>query len=64
MGYLDGWGRNSNAYNNSWTMKQWTSSTVGGVCFKVMGVDEDPATDTGVYPVYLGVRSAATCGTL
>ncbi|MFB0964223.1 MAG: hypothetical protein QMC36_00690 [Patescibacteria group bacterium] len=45
-------------------MKQWTSSSVGGVCFKVMGVDEDPATETGVYPVAFGVRNSATCTAL
>lgn len=45
-------------------MKQWTSSSVGGVCFKVMGVDEDPETESGVYPVYFGVRNASTCTAL
>lgn len=64
LGYIDSWPITSTTNTNGYNYTQWTSSEVQGTCFKVMGVDEDPQTKDGVYPVFLGVRNLATCTAL
>ncbi len=61
LGYVDSWSYGSHTNMNGYIARWWTSSTVNGTCFKVMGVDEDGATKNGVYPVFLGVRNLSTC---
>lgn len=62
MGYTDSWSRNSHEYEDEtgYQGRSW-STHVGTICFKVMGVDEDPETSAGVFPVFLGVRSSGDC---
>jgi len=62
IGYEDSWSYGSHEYadDTSYQFRTW-SSTVTGICFRVMGVDEDAATKDGVYPVVLGLMDPAGC---
>jgi len=62
LGYIDTWDRNSHEYSDhsGYAARNFTSH-VGGVCFKVMGVEGDSDTATGVYPVILGLQSESQC---
>lgn len=55
----NGWG--ANEYQNGAQGRQTTSTQTTAYCFKVMGVEEDPDSKFGVYPVSLGVRAQAAC---
>lgn len=64
LGYVDSWSYGSHTNMNGYIARYWTSSTVQGTCFKVMGVDEDAGTQNGVYPVFMGARNLSTCTNL
>jgi len=62
MGYMDGGGYGSHEYSNDTGYNArilYTETT--GVCYQIMGVDEDSQTMEGVYPVFLGVQDAIAC---
>jgi len=64
LGYEDSWSYGSHDYADDTGYQYRTlGSTIGGVCFRVMGVDEDPATRDGVFPVVLGLMDPAGCPT-
>jgi len=65
IGYRDTWNYGSDQESgDGYVARQWHPAFVNNLCFKVMGVEEDPATRTGVFPVILGVRDPATCSAL
>jgi hypothetical protein len=66
FGYLDSWNWQASAYRDGYHFR-YSASGQGGdvdtVCFRVMGVDADPSTAQGVYPVVLGVKASSNCPT-
>lgn len=61
LGGLNNWARVSQAYENGWQARRWTTH-INSICFKVMGVEgEGNERATGVFPVTLGVRDASAC---
>jgi len=62
MGYVASWSRDSHSSDeqHGYSSRTFTSH-VDTVCFKVMGVDEDPDTKNGVFPVYMGVQNEDDC---
>lgn len=62
MGWLNSWSRDSHGYDEQHGYSSRTFTThIDTVCFKVMGVDEDPATRNGVFPVFMGVQNETDC---
>jgi hypothetical protein len=62
FGYVDSWGTTSHNYeDNSGYLTRNFTTQVGTICFKVMGVDEDTDSSTGVFPVILGVKNDTDC---
>lgn len=64
LGALDNQGANSTSYENGYIRRSFQSNQVGGVCYRVMGVNEDAETKTGVFPVFLGVKDSSVCSDL
>ena len=62
MGWVNSWSRDSHTYDeqHGYASRTFTSH-IDTVCFKVMGVDEDPDTKNGVFPVFLGVQNETDC---
>ncbi len=57
IGRADGNSVSSHSHEeSSGGMYRYASSQIDRVCFKVMGVDEDPATKDGVFPVVVGLK--------
>jgi hypothetical protein len=67
IGYVDSWDYSASQYRDGYAYRYSAGPGNGGdvdsVCYKVMGVDADPTTAAGVYPVVLGVKGAANCPT-
>ncbi len=62
MGWVSSWSRGSHNSDEQHGFSSRTFTThIDTVCFKVMGVDEDPATKDGVFPVFLGVQNETDC---
>jgi hypothetical protein len=62
MGYVNSWWRDSHVYNDEdGTQSWWWTSHVDTICIRVYGVDEDPATANGVYPVFMGLQNLSSC---
>lgn len=61
FGYIDSWGYSSSTYRDGFQFRYANTSEIDTTCFKVMGVDADPTTVQGVYPVVLGVKGPAGC---
>ncbi len=62
FGYVDDWAKTSHTHedNTGYLSRNFTSH-VGTLCFKVMGVDSDAATSSGVFPVVLGLKNDTDC---
>jgi hypothetical protein len=62
IGYIDSWARGSHEYNDQsgFNYRSWTTH-ISGICYRIFGVDEDPATKNGVYPVFLGIKNNQNC---
>ncbi len=66
FGFVSAWDRGSQPHAGGWTYRYWANTLAGNIdvaCLKVMGVEADPATRNGVYPVVLGVKGPAICPT-
>ena len=62
IGYVHSWAHNSTQYddNGGFLWRDWTSH-INTICFRVFGVDEDPDTSKGVYPVFIGDQTEGEC---
>lgn len=62
LGYNNSWSRTSHGHDeqHGYSSRTFTSD-VDTVCYKVMGVDEDPDTKNGVFPVFYGVQNETDC---
>lgn len=62
LGYIDDWSYTAHSHqdDSGYQRRNWTSE-VTTICLKVMGVDEDPDTANGVFPVFLGLKDANHC---
>ncbi len=62
LGYNNSWSRDSHGHDeqHGYSSRTFTSD-VDTVCYKVMGVDEDPDTMNGVFPVFYGVQNETDC---
>ena len=62
LGYNNSWSRDSHGHDeqHGYSSRTFTSN-VDTVCYKVMGVDEDPDTKNGVFPVFYGVQNETDC---
>jgi hypothetical protein len=67
IGYVDTWDYAGSQYRDGYNFRYSAGPSNGGdvdtVCLKVMGVDADPTTAQGIYPVVLGVKGPAACPT-
>jgi hypothetical protein len=64
LGYVDSWDYNSQAFGSGFQYRYWTPAlALGTACLKVMGVEEDPSTQLGVFPVLFGVKASTACPT-
>jgi hypothetical protein len=63
IGYVDTWDYNAQAYNEDggWYRRWFRSSEVSNICLKVYGTTDEPATQNGVFPVFLGTMDANQC---
>ena len=64
MGYIDTWDYAAQAYNEfgGWQRRSVTTEATD-VCFKVYGTTDEPATQSGVFPVVFGVMDISKCPT-
>lgn len=62
IGYVNSWSRDAHGYDDEGGAQSWwwTSHTTT-TCVRVYGVDEDPATANGVYPVFMGMNNLSYC---
>ena len=61
IGYTDSNASASSTATGDGYAYRYYSDQVDTVCFKVVGVDDDPATAKGVFPVFLGLKSPNDC---
>ena len=67
LGYVDSWDYGGQTSRDGYAYRYWYSTYLnpggsdGTACFKVMGVEQDPATRNGVFPVSLGVKGPSAC---
>jgi hypothetical protein len=60
IGYVNSWSFESQPYENAYHARQWTSH-VTRVCYRIMGIEEDPSTAGGVFPVVIGIAPGHSC---
>ena len=61
LGGLDDYGYDATSYDDGVLYRKWSSTDATTFCLTISGVENDPTSRLGVFPVYLGVQSAAAC---
>jgi len=63
LGYVDSWSASdqSKPQQTSYSRRWFQSSQAAATCVKVMGVDEEPDKQAGVFTVFVGVKGPLFC---